>query len=128
MDEMAEKRAIDPVEFRILNDTQVDPENPSRPFSKRSGPAPGDRRSSSQFEPTESVARQDAQERWLVGMGMVAVFHDNLDMKSAARVGIDSQGVVTVETDTLDWQLYDHRADRGRDDGRTVRKGRGAFR
>ena len=35
MDEMAEKLALDPVEFRILNDTQVDPEHPSRPFSKR---------------------------------------------------------------------------------------------
>jgi xanthine dehydrogenase YagR molybdenum-binding subunit len=27
MDEMAEKLALDPVEFRILNDTQVDPTN-----------------------------------------------------------------------------------------------------
>ncbi len=33
MDEMAEKLGIDPVEFRILNDTQVDPEKPERPFS-----------------------------------------------------------------------------------------------
>ena len=36
MDEMAEKLGIDPVEFRILNDTQVDPEKPERPFSQRS--------------------------------------------------------------------------------------------
>src|ERR1700729_2600420 len=35
MDEMAEKLGIDPLEFRILNDTQVDPERPERPFSKR---------------------------------------------------------------------------------------------
>ena len=35
MDEMAEKLAMDPVEFRILNDTQVDPEKPDRPYSKR---------------------------------------------------------------------------------------------
>jgi xanthine dehydrogenase YagR molybdenum-binding subunit len=33
MDEMAEKLGMDPVEFRILNDTQVDPEKPERPFS-----------------------------------------------------------------------------------------------
>jgi xanthine dehydrogenase YagR molybdenum-binding subunit len=32
MHEMAEKLGLDPVEF---NDTQVDPENPSRPFSQR---------------------------------------------------------------------------------------------
>src|SRR5271154_2054679 len=35
MDEMAEKLAMDPVEFRIVNDTQVDPEKPERPFSER---------------------------------------------------------------------------------------------
>ena len=33
MDEMAEKLGMDPVEFRIVNDTQVDPEKPDRPFS-----------------------------------------------------------------------------------------------
>ena len=32
MDEMAEKLGLDPVEFRMLNDTQVDPENPERPY------------------------------------------------------------------------------------------------
>ena len=35
-------------------------------------------------------------------MGMAAAFRDNLDMKSAARVRIDSRGVVTVETDMTD--------------------------
>ncbi|MFT9096744.1 MAG: molybdopterin cofactor-binding domain-containing protein, partial [Gluconobacter cerinus] len=35
MDEMAERLRMDPVRFRILNDTQVDPEKPGRPFSQR---------------------------------------------------------------------------------------------
>ncbi len=35
VDEMAEKLGMDPIEFRIKNDTQVDPENPDRPFSYR---------------------------------------------------------------------------------------------
>src|SRR5215207_1614449 len=35
MDEMAEKLGLDPVEFRVLNDTQVDPEKPERPYSQR---------------------------------------------------------------------------------------------
>src|SRR6266478_7122681 len=35
IDEMAEKLGRDPIELRILNDTQVDPENPERPFSQR---------------------------------------------------------------------------------------------
>src|SRR3982751_4593817 len=35
IDEMAEKLGIDPIQLRIANDTQVDPEHPERPFSKR---------------------------------------------------------------------------------------------
>jgi len=35
MDEMVDKLSLDLVQFRILNDTQVDPEDPSRPFSQR---------------------------------------------------------------------------------------------
>ena len=103
MDEMAEKLALDPVEFRILNDTQVDPENPSRPFSKRQlvqclriG---AHRFGWNQRNPLPGKTREG---RWLVGMGMAAAFRDNLDMKSAARVRIDSRGVVTVETDMTD--------------------------
>jgi xanthine dehydrogenase YagR molybdenum-binding subunit len=103
MDEMAEELALDPVEFRILNDTQVDPENPSRPFSKRQlvqclriG---AHRFGWNQRNPLPGKTRE---RRWLVGMGMAAAFRDNLDMKSAARVRIDSRGVVTVETDMTD--------------------------
>ena len=103
MDEMAEKLALDPVEFRILNDTQVDPENPSRPFSKRQlvqclriG---AHRFGWNQRNPLPGKTREG---RWLVGMGMAAAFRDNLDTKSAARVRIDSRGVVTVETDMTD--------------------------
>src|SRR5207249_10220361 len=33
MDEVAEKLGIDPVEFRIINDTQVVPDNPARQAS-----------------------------------------------------------------------------------------------
>src|SRR5438477_341014 len=35
VDEIAEKVGMDPVEFRIVNDTQVDPEKPGRAFSLR---------------------------------------------------------------------------------------------
>jgi xanthine dehydrogenase YagR molybdenum-binding subunit len=40
--------------------------------------------------------------RWLVGMGVAAGFRNNLLMKSAARVRLDGQGTVTVETDMTD--------------------------
>src|SRR6185503_15463167 len=35
IDEMAEKLGLDPIAFRVRNDTQVDPEKPERPFSAR---------------------------------------------------------------------------------------------
>jgi xanthine dehydrogenase YagR molybdenum-binding subunit len=35
VDEMAERLNLHPIEFRARNDTQVDPENPKLPFSRR---------------------------------------------------------------------------------------------
>jgi xanthine dehydrogenase YagR molybdenum-binding subunit len=107
MDELAEKLAMDPVELRIRNDTQVDPEHPEKPFSQRQlieclrtgaerfgwakrSPQPGTRR----------------EGRHLVGMGMAAAFRGNLHTKSGARVRLDAdaggQAVVTVFTDMTD--------------------------
>jgi len=39
---------------------------------------------------------------WLIGMGVAAAFRNNLVTKSAARVLLDSRGVVSVETDMTD--------------------------
>ncbi|MDM0044465.1 aldehyde oxidoreductase molybdenum-binding subunit PaoC [Variovorax dokdonensis] len=103
MDELAEKLGIDPIEVRRINDTQVDPEKPSRRFSQRQlvecmrlgaerfgwqgrSPVPGIRR----------------EGRWLIGMGMAAAFRNSLTMKSAARVKLEKSGRVVVETDMTD--------------------------
>ena len=103
IDEMAEKLGMDPVEFRILNDTQVDPAHPERFFSRRQlveclrtgaerfgwharNPQPG----------------QVRDGRWLVGLGMAAGFRNNIVTTSGARVHLDAQGIVTVETDMTD--------------------------
>ncbi|KRB85683.1 xanthine dehydrogenase [Sphingomonas sp. Root710] len=104
MDELAEKLGLDPVELRIRNDVQFDPEKgPSRPFSSRKfveclrvgaerfhwsrrNPVPGEQRDG----------------RWLVGMGVASAFRNNLVMPSAARASADAKGVVTIETDMTD--------------------------
>lgn len=103
VDEMAEKLGMDPIEFRIVNDTQVDPEKPERPFSQRqlveclrTG---AERFGWSKRNPQPGRVRDG---RWLVGIGVAAAFRNNLLTKSAARVRLDNKGVVTVETDMTD--------------------------
>ncbi|HSW20929.1 MAG TPA: aldehyde oxidoreductase molybdenum-binding subunit PaoC [Ramlibacter sp.] len=103
MDEMAEKLGIDPVEFRIINDTQVDPLNPDRPFSQRrlveclrTG---AERFGWSRRNPQPSQVRDG---RWRIGVGMAVAFRNNQLTKSAARARLDNRGVVTVETDMTD--------------------------
>ncbi|MFJ2484938.1 aldehyde oxidoreductase molybdenum-binding subunit PaoC [Pseudomonas sp. NPDC087639] len=103
MDEMAEQLKLDPVQFRILNDTQVDPVKTERPFSQRQlieclqtgaekfgwdkrNAKPGSRR----------------EGRWLIGMGVGAAIRNNLLLKSGARVRLERDGKITVETDMTD--------------------------
>ena len=57
IDEMAEKLGSDPVEFRVLNDTQVDPEKPDRPFSRRQLVKCLRREQTIRLEQTQSEAR-----------------------------------------------------------------------
>ncbi|MDR6951244.1 xanthine dehydrogenase YagR molybdenum-binding subunit [Ancylobacter sp. 3268] len=103
MDEVAEKLDIDPVEFRIINDTSVDPENPERPFSAR---ALADclRLGAERFGWSRRNRRpgRTRDGRWLVGMGMAAAFRNNLLVTSGARVRLTGSGRVTVETDMTD--------------------------
>jgi xanthine dehydrogenase YagR molybdenum-binding subunit len=103
MDEMAEKLGIDPVEFRILNDTQFAPEEPQRPFSKRQLVEclrVGAERFGWHRRQSRTGVVRDGQ--WLVGMGAAAAIRGAPIAQSAARVRLDSQGVVTVETDMTD--------------------------
>ena len=103
MDELAEKLKMDPVQLRIINDTQVDPEKPTRQFSHRD--LVGCLKTGAErfgWSKRNPVPGQTRDGRWLVGMGMASAFRDNVTMKSGARVGIDKKGVVTVATDMTD--------------------------
>ena len=103
MDEMAEALGMDPIAFRILNDTQVDPEKPGRAFSHRNLIGCLERGADtfgwSRRNPRPGQVRDG---RWLTGMGVAAGFRNNLLMKSAARVEVTGDGHVVVFTDMTD--------------------------
>jgi xanthine dehydrogenase YagR molybdenum-binding subunit len=121
MDEVAEKLKLDPVEFRIRNDTQVVPDHPGEPpsgdpqarkdspkqkaisFSQRSL-VPCLREGAERFgwrkhNPKPGSVREG---RWLIGMGVAAAYRGNQLTNSAARVRLEPNGRVIVETDMTD--------------------------
>ena len=122
MDEMAEKLGMDPIQFRILNDTQVVPDAPAMEESKDSKAKNGEEKpnphppfSKRQLVKCYEIGRErfgwqkrnpqpgkTREGRWLIGLGMATAFRDNLLTKSAARVRLDQRGVLTVETDMTD--------------------------
>jgi len=103
IDELAEKLNLDPIELRVINDTQVDPEKPGRPFSQRKL-VECLRTGADTFGWSKRSARpgQVRDGRWLVGMGVAAAFRNNLVMKSGARVRLEPTGQIVVETDMTD--------------------------
>src|SRR5579862_4288668 len=103
IDEIAEKLDLDPIEFRIRNDTQVDPEHPERRFSQRQL-TECLRTGADRFGWSKRNARPGKvrEGRWLTGMGVAAAFRNNLVLASGARVRLDNGGTVTVETDMTD--------------------------
>ncbi len=104
MDELAEKLGMDPVKLRIVNDVQYDPEKgPSRPFSSRKLVeclTVGAERFG--WSKRNAKPGQVRDGRWMVGMGMSSALRGAPVMDSAARVGVDARGFVTVETDMTD--------------------------
>jgi xanthine dehydrogenase YagR molybdenum-binding subunit len=116
MDEMAEKLGLDPVEFRIRNDTQVDPEQPERPFSQRQLTeclrTGAERFGWSARKPKPHQVRDG---RWLVGLGMAAAYRNNRNGGEVGRAGAARCQGHRHGRDRHDRhrhrQLHDHRPD-----------------
>lgn len=103
MDEMAEKLGLDPVEFRVGNDIQVDPNTPDRSYSQRQlNKCLTDGAAHFGWSKRNPIPGKVRDGRWLVGMGVGAGYRGSPVAKSAARVKLDAKGTVTVETDMTD--------------------------
>lgn len=103
MDEMAEKLGLDPIEFRIINDTQMDQEKPERSYSQRHLKEclqQGAERFGWAKRASKPAARREGD--WLIGLGVAGAYRDAPVTPSAARVRLDGKGLVTVETDMTD--------------------------
>lgn len=125
MDEMAEKLGLDPVDFRMRNDTQVVPDEPGPPGGDDPQDQKGDA-ASQQRGPGKPFSQRQfveclrlgaerfgwsvrsarpattRQGMWLIGLGMAAAYRGSPVTKSGARVRLDDRGRVTVETDMTD--------------------------
>jgi xanthine dehydrogenase YagR molybdenum-binding subunit len=122
MDEMAEKLGMDPVDFRLKNDTQVVPDHPVEPPSNdpQARPPEAQKPGTRQFsmrslaecfrvgrerfgwkarQPRPASVKQDG---WLIGMGVASAIRGNQVQNSAARVRLERDGSLTVETDMTD--------------------------
>ncbi len=103
MDEMAEALGLDPIELRVRNEPEIDPET-GLPYSSRNLVAcmrEGARRFDwEQRDPTPGVRREDG---WMVGTGMASSTYPVFRMPgSIARVRFGGDGRYAVEIGASD--------------------------
>ena len=103
MDEMAEKLGMDPVEFRVVNDVQYNPEKPEQPFSQRNFVETlrvGAERFGWADRNTKPGQMRDGH--WLIGHGMAGAYREAPVMASGARLRLQPGPKLVVETDMTD--------------------------
>ncbi|HEX5376923.1 MAG TPA: xanthine dehydrogenase family protein molybdopterin-binding subunit [Phenylobacterium sp.] len=96
MDELAEKLGIDPIELRLRNEPDVDPET-GKPFSVRQlvqcMKVGAQRFGWDRRNPRPGQVRDG---RWLVGMGMATAIRGNFLLPAKAGIRVTADGTVTL--------------------------------
>ena len=97
MDELAERLDLDPVELRLRNDTQIDPDH-DLPFSSRHL-AQCLREGAARFGWNLRVAKPATvtDGRWLIGLGMASAIRGDLLRNASARARLEPDGRLVVE-------------------------------
>jgi xanthine dehydrogenase YagR molybdenum-binding subunit len=102
MDELAEKLGMDPVDLRVINEPEVDPET-GKPFSIRQ--LVRCLREGAQtfgWEKRNPTPGQVRDGRWRVGLGMAAAIRGNFLLPAKASFTVDALGVITVRQGMTD--------------------------
>ncbi|QUH02207.1 xanthine dehydrogenase family protein molybdopterin-binding subunit [Saccharopolyspora erythraea] len=102
MDELAHVLGMDPVELRIRNEPEVDPER-GVPFSDRRAVdclREGARRFGWEQRPTTPGSRRDG--RRLIGYGMSTAIRGHFQLPMRARVRLEADGTAVVQSDMTD--------------------------
>ncbi len=132
MDELAEKLGVDPVELRVRNDTQVDPEELEPAFlAAPARPVLPHRRRALRLEQAQSAARPGARRAMARGPRHSRSLSQQ-SPRQVRRPRPPRPGGPDRCRDRHDRhrhrQLHDHRPDRRRDDGGAARAGDGPAR
>ena len=102
MDELAEELGIDPVELRLRNDTDTDPESGVPLTGRRLAEClrTGADRFGWQARAPQPRARQDGQ--WLLGMGVASAIRMHFQGETEVEVAVTPEGRVEVRSDLTD--------------------------
>jgi xanthine dehydrogenase YagR molybdenum-binding subunit len=97
MDELAERLSLDPVELRLRNDTQVEPER-RLPFASRHL-AECLREGAARFgwNKRQAKAASVTDGRWLIGLGMASAVRGDILRSAAARARLTADRRLVVE-------------------------------
>ena len=102
MDELAEQLGLDPIELRLRNEPETDPET-GKPFSTRQlvrCMTEGAQRFG--WDRRIATPGQVRDGRWLVGLGMAAAIRGNFLLPAKAGVRIDADGTITLRQGMTD--------------------------
>jgi xanthine dehydrogenase YagR molybdenum-binding subunit len=97
MDELAERLGLDPIELRLRNDTQTDPEH-STPFASRHlAECLRDGAARFGWDMRQSQPASVNDGRWLVGLGVASAVRGDSLRNARARARLEPDGQLVVE-------------------------------
>ncbi|MFE4827425.1 molybdopterin cofactor-binding domain-containing protein [Streptomyces sp. NPDC056672] len=102
MDELAHELSMDPVELRIRNEPELDPER-GVPFSDRhlvDCLREGERRFGWKHRPTRPASLREG--RWLIGYGVASAIRPHPQSATRALVRLEADGTAVVRSDMTD--------------------------